>query len=151
MLTDTFIKSFRPAPLPKKYFDGNGTGLHLICNPGGKKTFAIKNLHPVTRREQPLNVGEYPSTTLKDARDQAINTRVVLAQGIDPPELRAQARVKEKATIVDTFKNLGRDWMQFAVRVGRTATATKPRLCWIDNCFRRSMHFPSRKSQPGNC
>ena len=103
MLTDTFIKSFRPAPLPKKYFDGNGTGLHLICNPGGKKTFAIKNLHPVTRREQPLNVGEYPSTTLKDARDQAINTRVVLAQGIDPPELRAQARVKEKATIVKSF------------------------------------------------
>ena len=112
MLTDTFIKSLRPAPMPKKHFDGNGTGLHLISHPGGKRTFAIKYLHPVTRKEQTLNVGEYPTTTLKDARDQAINTRVVLAQGLDPRELRAEARMKEKATIVDTFKNLGRDWMQ---------------------------------------
>lgn len=112
MLTDTFIKSLRPAPLLKKHFDGTGTGLHLICHPGGKRTFAIKYLHPVTRKEQTLNIGEYPSTTLKDARDQAVNTRVLLAQGIDPRELRAQARMKEKATIVDTFKNLGRDWMQ---------------------------------------
>ena len=112
MLTDTFIKSLRPAPVPKKHFDGNGTGLHLISHPGGKRTFAIKYLHPVTRKEQTLNVGEYPTTTLKDARDQAINTRVVLAQGLDPRELRAEARMKEKATIVDTFKNLGRDWMQ---------------------------------------
>jgi integrase len=112
MLTDTFIKSLRPAPLLKKHFDGNGTGLHLISHPGGKRTFAIKYLHPVTRKEQTLNVGEYPSTTLKDARDQAINTRVLLAQGTDPRELRAQARIKDKATIVDTFKNLGQDWMQ---------------------------------------
>lgn len=112
MLTDTFIKSLRPAPLLKKHFDRAGTGLHLICHPGGKRTFAIKYLHPVTRKEQTLNVGEYPSTTLKDARDQAISTRVLLAQGIDPRELRAEARMKEKATIVDTFKNLGRDWMQ---------------------------------------
>ena len=112
MLTDTFIKSLRPAPLLKKHFDGNGTGLHLICHPGGKRTFAIKYLHPVTRKEQTFIVGEYPSTALKDARDQAINSRVLLAQGIDPREHRAQARMKEKATIVDTFKNLGQDWMQ---------------------------------------
>lgn len=90
MLTNTFIKSLRPAPLPKKYFDDNATGLHRICNPGGKKTFASKYLPPITRKEQTLNVGEYPSTTLKDARDQAINTSVLLAQGIDPRELRAK-------------------------------------------------------------
>ena len=93
MLTDTFIKSLRPAPLLKKHFDGNGRGLHLICHPGGKRTFAIKYLHPVTRKEQTLNVGEYPTTTLKDARDQAINTRVVLAQGLDPRELRAEPAI----------------------------------------------------------
>ena len=112
MLTDTFIKSLRPAPLLKKHFDGNGTGLHLISHPGGKRTFAIKYLHPFTRKEQTLNVGEYPSTTLKDARDQAINTRVLLAQGIDPREQRAVARLKEKAAVIDTFKNVGLDWMQ---------------------------------------
>ena len=112
MLTDTFIKSLRPAPTLKKHFDGNGTGLHLICHPGGKRTFALKYLHPVTRKEQTLNVGEYPSIALKDARDQAISARLLLAQGIDPREFRAQARMKEKATVVDTFKNLGRDWMQ---------------------------------------
>jgi integrase len=112
MLTDTFIKSLRPAPLLKKHFDGNGTGLHLISHPGGKRTFAIKYLHPFTRKEQTLNVGEYPSTTLKNARDQAINTRVLLAQGIDPREQRAVARLKEKAAVIDTFKNVGLDWMQ---------------------------------------
>lgn len=112
MLTDTFIKNLRPTPTPRKHFDGNGTGLHLISHPGGKRTFVIKYIQPVTRKEQTFNIGEYPSTTLKDARDQAINTRVLLAQGIDPRELRAQARIKDKATIEDTFKNLAQDWTQ---------------------------------------
>jgi len=112
MLTDTFIKNTRPAPRLKKHFDGNGTGLHLICHPGGKKTFAIKYLHPVTRKEQTLSIGGYPTISLKEAREQASNTRVLLAQGFDPHEFRVKARMKEKAAAIDTFKNVGLDWMQ---------------------------------------
>lgn len=112
MLTDTYIKNLRPAPLLKKHFDGNGTGLHLICHPGGKKTFAIKYLHPVTRKEQTLNLGGYPITSLKDAREQTTNARILLAQGIDPREQRSKVREEENAAILDTFKSLGLEWMQ---------------------------------------
>jgi len=112
MLTDTLVKNLRPAPQLKKQFDGNGTGLHVICYPSGNKTFAIKYLHPQTRKEQTFTIGEYPTVGLKDARNQAINTRVLLAQGIDPRAHHLQTRLREKAAIVDTFKNIGLDWMQ---------------------------------------
>lgn len=112
MLTDTFIKNLRPAPLLKKHFDGNGTGLHLICHPGGKKTFAIKYQHPVTRKDQTFTIGEYPSVGLKDARTQVGAVRELLAQRIDPRASHLQARLEKKAAVVDTFKNVGVDWMQ---------------------------------------
>ena len=112
MLTDTFIKNLRPALLLKKHFDGNGTGLHLICHPGGKKTFAIKYQHPVTRKDQTFTIGEYPSVGLKEARTQVGAARELLAQRIDPRTQQLQARMAEKSAIVDTFKNIGLDWMQ---------------------------------------
>ena len=111
MLTDTFIKNLRPAQLLKKHFDGNGTGFHLICHPGGKKTFAIKYLHPVTRKDQTYTIGEYPTIALKDARSQVDSVRGLLAQRIDPRAHYLQIRVDEKAAVVDTFKNIGLDWM----------------------------------------
>lgn len=112
MLTDTFIKNLRPSLLLKKHFDGNGTGLHLICHPGGKKTFAIKYRHLVTHKEQTCTIGEYPTIGLKEARTQATRVRELLAQRIDPRAHHMQARVEEKAAVVDTFKNIGLDWMQ---------------------------------------
>ena len=112
MLTDTFIKNLRPAPLLKKHFDGNGTGLHLICHPGGKKTFAIKYPHPVTRKDQTFTIGEYPTVGLKAARTQVAEVRELLAQRIDPRERRAQTRMDGQAANIDTFKNIAMDWMQ---------------------------------------
>lgn len=112
MLTDTFIKNLRPAPLLKKHFDGNGTGLHLICHPGGKKTFAIKYQHPVSRKDQTFTLGEYPNIGLKDARTQASSIRELLAQRIDPRAHHTQSINAAKAAVVDTFKNIGLEWMQ---------------------------------------
>lgn len=112
MLTDTFIKNLRPTQLLKKHFDGNGTGLHLICHPGGKKTFAIKYRHPVSRKDQTFTIGEYPTIALKDARIQVDSVRGLLSQRIDPRAHHLQNRSKERAAIVDTFKNIGLDWMR---------------------------------------
>lgn len=114
MLTDTFIKSLRPALLLKKYFDGNGTGLHLICHPGGKKTFAIKYRHPVTRKDQTYTIGEYPSVSLKDARTQVGVARELLAQRIDPRAHKLQTLMDKESATVATFKNIGLDWMQIS-------------------------------------
>ena len=61
MLTDTAIKQLRAEPTKvKKLFDGTGNGLHVLCPPSGRKTFAVKYRHPITRKEQTLTIGEYP-------------------------------------------------------------------------------------------
>ena len=61
MLTETAIRNLRPQPPKvKKLFDGDRSGLHVICHPGRRKSFAIKYAHPGTSKEQTLTIGQYP-------------------------------------------------------------------------------------------
>jgi integrase len=112
MLTDTALKQIRPGKTLKKIFDGNRTGLHVLCHPGGAITFAIKYQHPVTCKPQTFTIGQYPSIGLKDARSQTANARTLLAQGIDPRQNAELERAVVKAATVDTFELLAKEWIQ---------------------------------------
>lgn len=112
MLTDTTIKQLRPEPPKvKKLFDGTGTGLHILCHPTGRKTFAVKYTHPVTRKEQTITLGEYPYISLKAAREQAEAARRQRAQGIDPREAEQREKEETRAAAEDTFELVGTEWI----------------------------------------
>lgn len=113
MLTDIAIKQLRAEPpKTKKLFDGFGNGLHVLCHPSGRKTFAIKYTHPITRKEQTLTIGEYPHISLKVARDRAEAARSLRMQGIDPREEEKRQKEASRAAAEDTFEQLGVEWMK---------------------------------------
>lgn len=113
MLTDTGIRQLRPEPSKiKKLFDGNRTGLHILCHPSGRKTFAIKYTHPITRKEQTLTIGEYPHVSLKMARDRAEAARGLRVLGVDPREEEKRQKEASRAAAEDTFAQLGNEWMK---------------------------------------
>lgn len=113
MLTETTIKQLRPQPPKiKKLFDGTRNGLHIICHPSGRKTFAVKYAHPVSRKEQTQTIGEYPYITLKMARERAEQSRAMRAQGIDPREVERREREAARAATEDTFGQISAEWIK---------------------------------------
>jgi integrase len=112
MLTDTTIKQVRPSNKIQKLFDGYRTGLHLLVHPGGRKTFAIKYSHPITKKERTFTIGPYPHITLKEARAETEKARTLLVHGIDPQEDKVKRKAEIKAAHVDTFEYLTNDWIK---------------------------------------
>lgn len=112
MLTDTTIRQLRPEPpKSKKLSDGGRNGLHLLCHPSGRKVFIVRYLHPVTRKEQTLTIGEYPHVTLKAARELAEKARGLLALGVDPREAEKREKLASSAPAADSFEQVSKEWM----------------------------------------
>lgn len=71
----------------------------MTVAPAGSKTFFLSYTSPTTGKRTQINLGRYPGTSLKDAREKARLLRDKLAIGIDPKtEIEAkQNEVRELA------------------------------------------------------
>ena len=63
-LTDTKIRTAKPAHKSRRLFDGGG--LYLEVSPSGGKWWRLK--HRFGGKEKRLSLGVYPDVKLKDAR-----------------------------------------------------------------------------------
>jgi integrase len=63
-------------------FDGMETGLHLLVQPNGTKTFRLKI--QIDRKDRRLTLGTFPDMSLAEAREEASKTKKLVKQGIDP-------------------------------------------------------------------
>lgn len=113
MLTDTAIRQLRPTDRLQKKFDGSGTGLHLLVQPiTGSKSFAMKYVHPETRKEQTLTIGPYPDYSLREAREQASKARALIAKGQDPRRAAAGSSTLSDAARSHSFEQVGLEWVR---------------------------------------
>ena len=79
-LTDTHIRSLKPDSKPRKYFDGGG--LFLYVPTSGSKLWRMA--YRFDGKSKLLSFGEYPSVSLRDARERREDARRLLAKGVDP-------------------------------------------------------------------
>ncbi len=113
MLTNISIRNLQAEPPKiKKLSDGTRNGLQILCHPSGRKVFAIRYTHPVTRKEQTLTIGEYPHVSLKMAREHAEKARGLRVLGIDPRESEKREKEAIRAAAEDTFEQLSREWVK---------------------------------------
>ena len=114
-LTDTHIRSLKPDLRPRKYFDGGG--LFLFIPTSGSKLWRMA--YRFDGKSKLLSFGEYPTESLKDARERREDAKRMLSRGIDPSDHKRQMRQAEEA---EKF-------------CGRSLSCRKPnfsiiRLCW---------------------
>ena len=105
-LTDTAIRTAKPAAAPVRMFDGGG--LYLEISPAGGKLWRLK--YRFNGKEKRLALGKYPDVSLKDARAKRDEARKLLANDIDPGENRkvqAAAKVERSA---NSFEVVAREW-----------------------------------------
>ncbi|WP_108472868.1 tyrosine-type recombinase/integrase [Rhodanobacter thiooxydans] len=105
-LSDTAIRTAKPADKPRRLFDGGG--LYLEVSPAGGKLWRLKYRHG--GKEKRLALGAYPDTGLKDARDKRDAARKLLAAGVDPGEQRKAAKAAGEERAANSFEVVAREW-----------------------------------------
>jgi len=116
--TDLFIKNLQPPD--KKTYVRETEGFSLRVMPSGAKTFLF--IYTFDGRRKEMNLGNYPDTTLAEARIRLISAKSLLAQGKDPGAQEREAKEERRRTpfvsdFVDEFiekyaKEHNRSWKE---------------------------------------
>ena len=82
--TQLGIEKIKPSEKRKEIADAALSGLYLIVQPSGTKTFAYRYRYQGKPRK--LTLGRFPKVSLSEARDRAIGAFKVLEKGSDPKD-----------------------------------------------------------------
>jgi integrase len=87
-LTDRTLRNAKPRKTVYRLRDGNSItkGFGVTVAPAGSKTFFLSYTSPTTGKRTQVNLGRYPGTSLKEAREKAQAYRDRLAVGVDPKD-----------------------------------------------------------------
>ncbi len=115
-LSDTQIRTAKPSSKDTKLFDGGGLFLLIPSqkfDPNGKPLPASKLWRFKYRfggREKLLTFGSYPQISLADARQRREDVRKLLANGIDPSEIKKAQKAAEISKNEKSFEVVARTW-----------------------------------------
>lgn len=109
-LTDADCRNLRADPTGKtrpKAYDGGG--LFLEAMPSGKRIWRMK--YTAMGRETKATFGEYPTVSLKRAREERETARGLLARGLDVNDHKAREHAARKGAAADgTFAAIAHEW-----------------------------------------
>jgi len=100
-LTDKFIKSIRAHGVREEYSDSQKIGLRLRVGATAHLTFAYCG-RGLDGKTKTVTIGDYPSWSLKAAREEAARIRMALKKGEDPNAEKRRMReeyAREKVTL----------------------------------------------------
>lgn len=105
MLTDTAARNIKFNDKPIKLSDERG--LYLLVNKAGKYW---RMDYRFSDKRKTMALGVYPETSLKDARIKRDEARRMLAEGIDPNQMRKQEKIAAKLSGENSFEKIAREW-----------------------------------------
>jgi hypothetical protein len=116
-LTDTEIKSTKPADKEINLFDGDGLILRIApLAKGGKKNWYFRYAVPVSKKRTKMSLGTYPHLTLARARALRDEYLSLLANGIDPQVHNNNKANALKNATEHTLQTVARKWLDEKVK-----------------------------------
>jgi integrase len=116
ILTDKAIRGSKPRDSVYRLREVGGgvKGFGITIAPAGSKTFFMGYTAPGSGKRTQINLGRYPATTLKDARQNAYVAREGLSRGNDPREeieklARQKNALENRGNVSDLFDIYTRD------------------------------------------
>ena len=94
-LTDLTVKAEQPSDRRREIPDGKISGLYLIIQPSGQKSWAVRYRAAGTPRK--FTLGDYPTLGLAAARKRAQEAMGDVARGMDPAGAKRASRAAAKA------------------------------------------------------
>ena len=110
-LNDKAIYAAKPAD--KQYKVSDGDGLALIVQPNGRKLWWFR--YRFAGKEKTLSIGIYPVVSLKEARERAFDARKLLANVVDPMQIKIEAQnaaIAAASSSGETVETIGREWFE---------------------------------------
>ncbi|RAX06684.1 integrase, partial [Photorhabdus sp. HUG-39] len=105
-ITDSWLRSISGKPQEKMITKSDRDGLSVRVTPKGKIIFQFR--YRWGGKGDRIDIGTYPATSLKDARDSVISYRGELEQHRNPKTVKRVR--KESALSAVTVENLIREW-----------------------------------------
>ena len=90
-LTDVFIRSLKPLEKPYKHFDGGG--LHIHVTPNGSKLWRMS--YRFDGKGKLLSFGEYPTVSLKDAREKREEAKKFWCRASTHPSRKSRRKPRD--------------------------------------------------------
>jgi hypothetical protein len=106
MLTEVAIRTLAAADSRREIPDGKVTGLYLVVQPSGAKSWALR--YRARGKPKKLTIGPYPLVAIAEARRHATAALGDVATGKDPAAEKTSARAAaraEKDDMVDAVVN----------------------------------------------
>lgn len=119
-LTDVKINKSKPQLKDYKLFDGGG--LFLLIKSNGIKCWRHKFRKP-DGKETTISYGDYPTVSLKNAREQREATKLLLSKNINPADERRNQSERLKAD--DIFSSIANSWLQHTAQHKKWVTSYK--------------------------
>lgn len=107
-LTDLAVKAEQPSDRRREIPDGKISGLYLIIQPTGQKSWAVR--YRAAGKPRKFTLGDYPTLGLAAARKRAQEALGDMAKGVDPGEAKQASRAAAKAA-----KHVTRDLVEKVV------------------------------------
>ena len=106
-LSDIQLKNAKPQE--KEYKLSDGGSLYLLVTPSGGKLWRMK--YRFADKEKQLSFGAYPALSLADARNRRDDAKRLLANGIDPGEMKKSLKQANIALDENSFEIVAREWI----------------------------------------
>ena len=118
-LTIKSVESYKPDPEKRTEIpDGLLTGLYLVIQPSGSRSWAVRYRHYGAPRK--LTLGAYPMLGLSEAREAARDALQSVSKGADPAALKvAKRRAAVDGVDRDLFKNVVAEFLERHVKANK--------------------------------
>ncbi len=105
-LTDLQVSKAKPQGKQVTLFDGGG--LFLLVTPTGGKLWRFK--YRYQGKEKLISLGTYPEISLSDARQRREEARKLVANGVDPGEVKKAQKAAVVSSNEKSFEVVSRAW-----------------------------------------
>ena len=136
-LTATQINQAKPKAKDYKLSDGGG--LYLFITKRGTKLWRMKYL--INKKEKLLSLGAYPDITLSKARELREENKQLIANSIDPNEIKQIAKQKQQEQEERDLNTLNTITDEFFKQIEESATPKylKKLRSYYDNHIKRAI------------
>lgn len=137
-LSDTKIRSTKPADKPYKLADGGG--MYLLVTPAGGRLWRLK--YRFGGKEKLLALGAYPDVGLALARERRDAARRLLAEGTDPGAHRKALAADKVRMATNSFEGVALEWHAMKSKKWAKVTADKALVHLRTYVFPEIGHLP---------
>jgi hypothetical protein len=139
-LSDVKVRNVKPTEKQQKLFDGDG--LFLLVTPTGGKWWRFK--YRFGGKEKLLALGTYPEITLGDARQRREDARKLIANGVDPSEVKKAQKAAITEGDSNSFEVVAREWH---TKFSHTWSDSHAYWVLILSCNQNIIYYPVEASE----